>query len=491
MHTKQILKTAAAAALTACLQAQALELKGVNVTSKAPLSKTLIEESIRPMLGKTIDATLLQQVLDQVNRTYREHGYPTSHAYIPEQVSSNGIIHVAVLSPRLERIELENRAGLKHSAAQRLFKSVLAQKGSAANTDELNSDLLKLQDLGIFTVSGGYTDGRRDDGAVLTLSALQRSRTPFRIFTDNHGTKAAGIWRLGATGAVRNLTGNADTLSWLAAVSDEGQADGALGYSIPLNSHPTVLSAELSAGRYELGDDYEALGARGHSFSGEAALEEPLYRSPALRLSVQGSFRHRILEDRFSAFDLTLKKNEDSGCVKLKGGAFSDSVSSDFSFSLRRGRLSHRDDWYEDESADFTIASFDATLAALINKELSASAALSLQHSADPLEGENRFAGGGATRVAAYRSGLAGDSGAYAGARLEWRPDREFALGPRADFARVSNRGGESASLKDLGVFFEYSGKHFFAGFNLLSTLSPVDGADRASALITFGYQHS
>ena len=77
----------------------AVPLGGVSITSDAQLERKGVEEALRPYIGREIDAKLLQQILDEISRCYREGGYPSSQAYIPEQIAQGGVIQVTVLAP--------------------------------------------------------------------------------------------------------------------------------------------------------------------------------------------------------------------------------------------------------------------------------------------------------------------------------------------------------------------------------------------------------
>ncbi|MGN0908213.1 MAG: POTRA domain-containing protein [Succinivibrio sp.] len=488
-RTKLLPLAAALMALSAA--SRAVPLGGVSIHSEAVLDRKGVEEAVRPYIGREVDARLLQQILDEISRCYREGGYPASQAYIPEQVVQGGVISVTVLTPKTGRVLIENHAGLSKATSKRLLGQLREAGGRAANQKDLESRLLKLRDLGIFTPEAWYSRGKSDDSHDLNVIARPRRKIPFRFFVDNYGTKASGIWRGGVSGAVRNLTRNADTLSFLAAISDGRQADAALSYEIPVNDHPTVLGLGVAGTSYELSEEYEDLGAKGYAVSATAFASEPLYRSQSAKFSMRLEGRWRDLRDKLEAFGVEFHKNESSGALGADAAWRFKGFSAWGAFEARFGSIKCRDEYSLGQCGSFSTYRAAGSAQTVVAKDLSVRGDFAAQYSPDSLEGSLRFKGGGPGRVTAIRQSSSGDCGAFASFSLPYSVSDGLSVAPHLDVARTSSKGGDTATLSAFGLRLSADGQGFFLEADLASGRSSDESDDKASLLVSFGYGRS
>jgi len=493
IHSEANMQRRTIALLSAALSAApgapgAVPLGGVSITSDAQLERKGVEEALRPYIGREIDAKLLQQILDEISRCYREGGYPSSQAYIPEQIAQGGVIQVTVLAPKTGRVVIENHSGLSQAASKRLLGPLREASGKAASRDALESQLLRLRDLGIFTPEAWYSRGKSGDSHDLNVIARPRRKIPFRIFIDNYGTKASGIWRGGISGAVRNLTRNADTLSFLAALSNGKQADAALSYSIPVNAHPTVLGLGLSGTSYELSEEYEDLGAKGYAVTASAFASEPVYRSQSAKISVRGEGRWRDLRDKLETFGIEFKKNETSGALGADAAFRLKGFTAWGTLEARFGSIRCRDEYSMGQCGSFSTYTASGSASASLSKDASVRGDFAAQYSPDSLEGSLRFKGGGPGRVSSIRQSSSGDCGMFASLSLPYSISDGLLAGPHIDVARTSSKGGDSATLSAFGLRLTAEGAGFFLEADLASGRSSSDYDDKASLLISFGY---
>lgn len=488
MQRRIPLYTALALACALPGSADAVALGGVSITSEAAIAKKDIEQAVKPYLGKEVSARLLQHLLDEISEYYQKNGYPSSRAYIPEQTSDNGVIRITVLSPKISRVALENHAGLRKSASKRLLGPLREEKGKAINRDALESRLLKLRDLEIFTPEAWLTRGRDGSEHTLNIIARPKRKLSFSLFIDNHGTKASGIWRGGVSGAVRNLTRNADTLSFLAARSDESQTDAGISYSIPVNSHPTVLGASVYGTSYELADEYKALGAKGYAVSYSIFASEPIYRSASTRLTIKAEGRRRDLTDKLETFDLKFKKTENSGALAFDSSYRNRNLTISGTAEGRFGSVRNRDDYGLRDYGSFSVYNFYGAANYKFSDSLSFRFDLATQYSPESLEGALRFKAGGPERVSAFRQSSSGDSGVFGSLSLPYSPSSEITISPHIDVARVSSHQSDSSSLIAAGLKFGLRLDGFFVNTDLTGGNSSGDSDDKASLLVSFGY---
>lgn len=442
-------------------------LRDINVVTRAAVDYEPLKNSIQTYINRPVTAELLQNVLNEISQYYQTRGYPGSRAFIPEQVSTDGTLKIVVMTPKIEDIVYTNQSGLKKEQFMKLFGGIEEFKGSYVNSKELDARLRPLSELGLFDIHGWFEPGQEDDGNILRLSVKKRSPFAYKLFADNHGTKASGRYRVGAQGLVRNLTGHGDQLSGFMAHSDENQNNLALGYEIPVNSHPTVLGAGITCGTYELGEEYEVLGAEGYSMNFELFVREPLWRSEHAGLNLTGGVRYRRLVDKFEEFDLEFKKHTTAAYAQLDSTYFTPRWRLKGELRGTFGRLSEDDDWeiYEDEKS-YGIFNLNTDFSYKFTRRLQFKNRNSIQYSPAELESSERLQAGGPLGVRAFESSIAsGDSGVVSRLSLSWMPfaDVDFAFGPGFDYAWVKNNHSDCASLSGAGMQASVGAGGFFA----------------------------
>ena len=419
----------AGAALSVALTeaASAMPLNAVSLESNFRAAEEVsgqeVQQALKPYLGREITADLLEDVLAEVSRYYRTHGHGMARAFCPEQILSHGVLSVYVHDPVVRGVSPEDEGVLTEGAKERLFKRVREADGKPLSSGEMENALLRLADLGTLNLKGELNDRSLDPALTVRVSeALPHELT---LFADNHGTKASGEYRFGGMARFGNLTGNADLLSLFYARSSHRQNNYSAAYVFPVNSAPTRLGVSVCLSDYELGREYEDLGAQGSYHSCEAWLTHPVYRTPRARVELTGGFRYRELEDEFTEFDLTFEKTTAAGYLNAAAAFL---IGNDSALSLDTTLTAGRLDSKEDEFSLYEDSSY-----ALLN--LSAA---------------------GATGVNACDSSVAsGDEGYLLKAGLEYRPlsTLNLTLGPVLTTACVYDESlNESLRLHAAGL---------------------------------------
>lgn len=384
------------------------------------------EEKLAALGGREVTAALLQRALNEVTHYYREQGFLGAQAYFPVQSVDDGVLSMVVASPVLNSVELENKSGVRTSYLEYLLGDVSAQEGKPIEHEELNRKLLKLTDLGIFSLSGEFSaNDVHGLSHNLALEAKpQRDQFEFSVFTDNEGTESSGRYRFGVMADVINLTGSADRLALFYARTDEQQNNYSINYELPFNSHPTVLGLSFCYSNYELSQAYEVLGAQGHEYNGEIYLKEPVYRSATAKAMWRSGLRYSDLTDEFATFDLEFKKHSIVGYTELSGYRAFPHDHTVFSY---RGRLSYGSMFNDDEfeladERNFVIANIDLGFSQWWTESISYSSNLQLQFANTPLDSSEQMQAGGSYVLRAYQSSdLVGDSGVIWSNALHFR----------------------------------------------------------------------
>lgn len=474
----------------AALRAVALSTNTENTTLPQTLSGRL-----SPYIGQEISAELLEDVLKEVNRYYKKDlGLPFSEAYLPEQTITDGVVNVYVHDPVVGSVMVANQSYLNDSTYKMLFSPLEEASGKGVSAQEFESNLLKLADLGVLDLKGTFLGNSLDPDVEVAVA--DKDLIFFDVFADNHGTKAAGQYRFGAQGKLRNLSGNADTLSLFYARSSKSQNNYALSYEIPISSSPTVLGAVLCFSDYELAREYEVLDAKGEYQSYELYLRHPVSRSANDRVDFTAGVRYRDLTDEFAAFDVRFKKKSYaaygglSGAWRLDHDVYAAAYST---FTVGRLDVTEDDfDIYED--GGYALLNFGGLIELPIVKPLSFFLRLDGQLSPDDVDSSEHLVVSGASGVSAYDSSAAqGDQGLLVSTGLEFKPLSElnFTIKPHLDYGFVrQNDLHETEHISGIGLAFkvEYSG--FYANVDFSHTLGhePDNSRDNGKVFFSVGW---
>ena len=491
MH-KNVLKTLALLGALSCFSgyAQSFHLEDIQVRSQGCVNPTKLKAILKGYIGKNISADLLQQIINEVSDYYRENGYPGSLAVIPEQTINRGILNVEVLTPHLNRVIIKSdRNYLRESAEKRLFYKLKALEDNALNLDDITSYLLKLSDLGSFDLKAEFNTDNENYLDNLHVNVEPKNKIDFLAFSDNHGTKASGKYRVGGVVKVNSLTANADSLSLFYARSSQKQNNYSLTYEVPLNSHPTVLGVNICLSDYELGKEYAALGAKGTAQTYEMYLKEPVYRTDATKIDFLLGARYRDLKDEFSNFDLKFKKHSSAAYTTL---AFEHKDEHFFTSGFAKatlGRLYADDDYDVINEGTFVVGNFGFNAGYRFNEITAIELRNELQLSSTALEGSEQFSASGADAVTAYDpSAASGDFGALSSLSLSLTPFKslDLALKPHFDAAVVKSRHLEYVDLYGTGVSVNLKYHGFFSSLDLSAAVGKKPYADCDDGQIFF-----
>ncbi|MGK0499067.1 MAG: hemolysin activation/secretion protein [Oceanicoccus sp.] len=200
----------------------------------------------------------LQQVANLVTQRYREQGYILAKAYIPEQDVNDGVVNISVLVGRLGKVTAANNALYNE---QLLVESIDYSSGQTLKLADMETALLRVNDLPGITVGGIFRPGSNIGEADLILNAEQEQRFDGSIMADNYGVETTGRERLIANLNWNNVSGNGDRLSatLLQTFDPEDSLYGSLAYELPLFTPAFSVGLSYSNNDYTIGQQAAAL----------------------------------------------------------------------------------------------------------------------------------------------------------------------------------------------------------------------------------------
>lgn len=441
------------------LQIKAFRITGAREFSEAHLLALLAD--------RELSLAQLQGLAERITAHYREQGYLLARAYLPAQDIKDGLLTIAVLEGRLGKVQLDNRSLLNDATAQRQLDDL--HPGDAVQAAALERSLLLLNEL-----PGAEVHSTLKPGASVGLTDLDVSlgagpRVAGSLEADNFDNRYTGSERLGGNLAINSPTGLGDTLSLRGLTSGARMNYGRLAYQLPVGPQATQVGVAWSEMRYELGEDFASLDARGKASIGSVYALQPLLRSRQARLDGQLSYERKRLEDQVDATDTTLDKTLDVWSLGLSG-SHQDSLlgggAMQYGASLVAGNLEldaasdALDDAGLDTRGHYAKLAFQLTRLQRLTDRFSLQLRASGQRAAKNLDSSEKLSLGGAYAVRAYPQGeAAADDAWLANLELRYAPAPAWQLfgfydagGGRISHRPVAGTADNHRTLSGAGV---------------------------------------
>ncbi len=248
--------------------------------------------------GKTFE-DLVDAAAEVTRYLQRELGYYLAYAYVPEQDAAGGVIRLAVLEGRLDRVVLNWREGLPvdRDVVQAYLDRLHA--GDVLRVRDIERVVFLVNDLRGMTASFELRPGSTPGTATLVVTPSAEKRSTGKLEVDANGTDALGLYRASGLLQVNSPLGRGDglTLNVLAS-STGGLAFALLGYNTPLGSDGFKLGASLSGVKYQLNKAAFPLNLHGSAATANVYGLYPLVRARNLNLFTLLSQEYKTYDDR-------------------------------------------------------------------------------------------------------------------------------------------------------------------------------------------------
>ena len=237
-----------------------LPLKKLEFGETKVLPESLLAELRGRYEGRTVSIADIKAIAAAVNKYYREHGYLTSRAYLPEQDVSRGTLRVELMEGTIGQVDAK---GLTTTKPEYVRRAVGIKPGEVFRTDTLEAQLAEFN---MFTdlksrlnISPGKADGTSD----LELVMQERKRFGATLLADNAGQHSTGYYRGGVFASARGLVSTAYTRDVLTAgyVGTRGANTFSGAYAITENVLKTTWGVSLDHSKtHSITDELRDLG---------------------------------------------------------------------------------------------------------------------------------------------------------------------------------------------------------------------------------------
>ncbi len=272
-----------------------LQFTGEHIYSAAEL-KTIA----RFTPGMELTLQDLQAMAGLITAHYRNQGYFVARAYLPAQDISNHVVNIAVSEGAYGKVVLRNKSNLNDSLANSRLAGL--NSGEVITIEPLENRLLMLSDIPGVKVSSTLVPGTLPGTSDLMVDITPGKRVSGLIDLDNAGNPYTGEYRLGATVNFNNLAGRGDVFSLRAVTSGEGLSYGRASYQMMFGR--VTAGVAYSRLEYQLGEQFELLGANGTATIASVYGFMPLIRSRDSNLYFGLAYDDKTLEDRLDLFPI-------------------------------------------------------------------------------------------------------------------------------------------------------------------------------------------
>lgn len=252
-------------------------LKGLKVSGSTIFDTQELELIYGPFIGRTVSYNDLNNIISLIKDKYKEKGYLTTTAYLPEQNISGGLVEIRVQEGKMGTLTIENNRWAKDALIRRFVHS---KKNEILNLKILEKDVLRLNKWNDFDVKTVISPGQEPGTSDITFKIDDQNPNHIGIGYDNQGTRLVGKLRNSLSLRSSNLSGRGDTI-FLNSTYSSLSFGQSLAYELPLGTDGTKLGFEYTYYKMRIGKEYKDSNIRGKTFIYTPYLTKELFLSEA------------------------------------------------------------------------------------------------------------------------------------------------------------------------------------------------------------------
>ncbi len=300
-----------------------LDIVRYAVDDSAPAAlRAKLAELTRDYTGKNRSFEDLNNAKVEVTRFLQsELGYYLGYAYVPEQNFQDGVVRIAVLEGRLDKVVL-NWPATDLPVRREVVQAYLdrLQPGSILLVRDVERVVFLVNDLRGLKARFEVRAGSKPGTADLVVTPGAESIWSGKAEADINGSRYLGEYRLGGLVQMNSPFGRGDGFTAnLLASTTAGLAFGLLGYTTPVGSDGIKLGTSLSAVKYQLDKTAFPLNLNGSAVTLTGYGLYPLIRSRNLNLFTVASAEHKAYEDRQELAEQVSRKTVDTLSLGVTG----------------------------------------------------------------------------------------------------------------------------------------------------------------------------
>lgn len=467
-------------------------LAEVSVAGATLLSNDEIQQYYATKIGQVVTVADMFAVAAAIESEYRNRGYVTTRALLPEQQIEGGAVRILVIEGFISEIAITQDIGPARAQVEALLAPLRGVK--PINIEAIERRLLLANDLNGVVVRGTLQPAAEERGASKLVITTERRPLDVSLVVDNRNSPYTGENEAILRGSLNSFTGNAGTLSLQAKSAFPYRREhlAQIGYEQSIGSNGLTANVAALGSKSNPGRELIPLQVESQVLFAAATVAYPLIRSRLMNLHIDGTFDYSDLDtdvldrpytrDRLRVLRLGMTydrtdtwRGVNAGRIAVSQGLDIFNASEPASDVLSRfgGR------------SDFTKIGLQFVRLQTLSDDFSLLASLSGQITWDALLASEQLGLGGPEFGRAYdTSEISGDKGVAGVLELRYRPSFANVLWNAAQFFVFYDVGKvwnvnfevpqeESLASTGAGVRLDLPGK-FFASLEVATPLTHV-----------------
>ncbi|MCA0902111.1 ShlB/FhaC/HecB family hemolysin secretion/activation protein [Microbulbifer agarilyticus] len=213
------------------LEGPVFELRSVRFSPSELLTEQQLRDIVLPYLGQQVAHSQLMEIVESINRTYRESGVYTAVAVLPQQEVKEGVVSIRLIEGKLGEIRFE---GNEYTADAFFSEWMVKHQGQeTVDMPLLQADILEFNRLHDERIRAELRRGESFGLTDIVVTVQEPERGFFQTFADNYGYESSGRESLGFMYRRQHLLSGGDrAIAYLSG--SEGAQSLSLSYNRPL-----------------------------------------------------------------------------------------------------------------------------------------------------------------------------------------------------------------------------------------------------------------
>ncbi|MBB3193999.1 hemolysin activation/secretion protein [Roseateles terrae] len=299
-------------------EAKGVEGRRVVLTQVVVEGSTVIpdeawEQRLSPLPEEGLTLRQMRALAEQVQGAVQEAGRPLAVAFLPPQDLSEGILRIQVVEGRYGQVASQGPLASEAAGWMAPLKPGLPIG------PELERQMLLLSELPGVRAQATLSPGAAVGDADVSVDIHPGPTWGGELRVDNHGNRYAGRNRVVGNVYVNRLLVLGDQLTVAAGTGDEGGGQAQLGYGLPLGAQGMRLDLTTGFSRYELGREFDILGASGKVSTVSGTLTVPLQVTQRRRVSWSSGLQAQQISNRQALFEIEDRRSALAWVNTLQG----------------------------------------------------------------------------------------------------------------------------------------------------------------------------
>ena len=231
-----------------------IEVKQFQLSGNSLFADDVLLAVVRDYIDTPITLEQLYQAADEMQRFYRQQGYPLASVYVPAQKVSSGTVRLEIIEGRIAGIQIEGELD-SYDASFLLRHFGTDSLGEVISQAMLEEQILLLNELPGITAKAVIVPGAEYGTSDIVIQ-VEEDRSTVVLRANNYGRESLGEARVEAGWLYANLFAQGDQLNLSAIVAEDSRMNFLRAdYDALLNSHGTRVGGSFSAFEYDVDTD--------------------------------------------------------------------------------------------------------------------------------------------------------------------------------------------------------------------------------------------